>query len=479
MNITAAEEFTNITTNSNTTLYENVSNYTSMMSPQNPNLPLQNTTNSGRDSADVLANLLAIGWVFVIMWCCCQRRPPDRRHWRGEEIRRRYLEIQERRRAREERKQQTPQYRQSLVQYNMRTKRVTAKDDEGNLTLGPIHVDDSSNASQATCRNYSVDDVDNEDEHACVICLDSFQVGDVVSWSRFSEDCHHVYHADCIQPWLDRKRQDDCPSCRNKLLLQEPLRDLEKGVDGSVSEDDHDCEKENLEKEEDSFFVIVHGLIARAAKHASYTLIGTKDSIDEKEMSPSQSPLSSPSPFRRVVSFDPRRPSPLDTIITGGLRRNSCVTPSNLQTIEAVRSFESEEADDKEVHVEEHIPFRRVKSDIGMTSRRRTVYSLGNDRNCHAKATESELVEDKRAILETLRQSGLSLQALQHDSAHETSGNTNNCPNEEEHYEEIHPTTSTTDAIVIQCTNTDDGTINHKDYRRNLSNECNVDYEQV
>ncbi len=97
--------------------------------PQNDSNPSVHThthahvaSNSKEDTTDTLANLLALGWVIVFIWCCCRRRPPGREHWRGEEIRRRYQELQARQRAKEERKQQTTQYRHQLVQHNMRTK---------------------------------------------------------------------------------------------------------------------------------------------------------------------------------------------------------------------------------------------------------------------------------------------------------------------------------------------------------------------
>ena len=134
------------------------------------------------------------------------------------------------------------------------------------------------------------DNVEDEEEQECVICLDTFEVGDVVSWSRHSETCNHVYHSECIEPWLIESRQDDCPSCRSKLILynyndhESPTvrSNLENLL--SISFDDEDLADEEEEREQGGdVFKIVHGLISRAARRTSYALVGTDDSMDEEE----------------------------------------------------------------------------------------------------------------------------------------------------------------------------------------------------
>lgn len=105
-------------------------NGTSLTPPNNTLLDLPPSLNAtappqGMDSKnnDIWANLMAVGWIFVILYCCCcKRRVPSREHWRGDEIRRRYQEMLARERAKEEKEQQTPEYRHKLVQHNMRTK---------------------------------------------------------------------------------------------------------------------------------------------------------------------------------------------------------------------------------------------------------------------------------------------------------------------------------------------------------------------
>ena len=56
------------------------------------------------------------------------------------------------------------------------------------------------------------------EEMTCNICLESFEVGQKVSWSK--EGCQHVYHYDCILPWaiLGHVR---CPVCREVYWCRE------------------------------------------------------------------------------------------------------------------------------------------------------------------------------------------------------------------------------------------------------------------
>jgi hypothetical protein len=75
--------------------------------------------------------------------------------------------------------------------------------------------------------------------------------------------------------------------------------------------DEDDCDEDDIEEGEDSLFVIMHGLISRAARRASYSLIGTTSSDDDDEdvlHNPRPSvDLSLPFPMRRVVSNDSPR----------------------------------------------------------------------------------------------------------------------------------------------------------------------------
>eukprot|EP00536_Pseudo-nitzschia_multiseries_P010185 jgi/Psemu1/25290/gm1.25290_g len=55
----------------------------------------------------------------------------------------------------------------------------------------------------------------DDDEDVCPICLDNFEVGDVVMWSRHGQGaCSHAFHEDCLLQWLLEQRENECPTCR-------------------------------------------------------------------------------------------------------------------------------------------------------------------------------------------------------------------------------------------------------------------------
>ena len=73
----------------------------------------------------------------------------------------------------------------------------------------------SSNISAATAVNTSCYDGFDDDEDVCPICLDNFEVGDIVMWSRHNHgSCSHVFHEDCLLQWLLEQRENECPTCR-------------------------------------------------------------------------------------------------------------------------------------------------------------------------------------------------------------------------------------------------------------------------
>jgi hypothetical protein len=58
----------------------------------------------------------------------------------------------------------------------------------------------------------------------CAICLESYKVGDTVTWS-VNENCHHVYHQSCIAQHLAYSKKENaqlhCPTCRQEFLIVE------------------------------------------------------------------------------------------------------------------------------------------------------------------------------------------------------------------------------------------------------------------
>lgn len=54
------------------------------------------------------------------------------------------------------------------------------------------------------------------DEAQCSVCMDTFQMGTVAK----KMPCSHVYHKDCILPWLEL--HNSCPVCRYELPTDDP-----------------------------------------------------------------------------------------------------------------------------------------------------------------------------------------------------------------------------------------------------------------
>lgn len=55
-----------------------------------------------------------------------------------------------------------------------------------------------------------------DDDFACTVCQDAFAAGDAV----VQMPCAHVFHADCLAPWL--AMHNSCPTCRCELPTDDP-----------------------------------------------------------------------------------------------------------------------------------------------------------------------------------------------------------------------------------------------------------------
>ncbi|KAK1415930.1 hypothetical protein QVD17_31718 [Tagetes erecta] len=58
----------------------------------------------------------------------------------------------------------------------------------------------------------------------CVICLEEFGIGDLVS----EMPCKHKFHGGCVKKWL--RMHGSCPVCRYKMPVAEDDDDLEKKI---------------------------------------------------------------------------------------------------------------------------------------------------------------------------------------------------------------------------------------------------------
>lgn len=87
-----------------------------------------------------------------------------------------------------------------------------------------------SDKSSRTAEEYD-DNFDNEQEDdVCPVCLDGYEIGDTVMFSR-NPSCTHVFHKECLLPWLLERRENECPSCRAILVRDDEggCIDLERG----------------------------------------------------------------------------------------------------------------------------------------------------------------------------------------------------------------------------------------------------------
>ncbi|KAM3298364.1 hypothetical protein ACQJBY_040033 [Aegilops geniculata] len=84
-----------------------------------------------------------------------------------------------------------------------------------------------------------------EEEERCPVCLAAFEEGDNL---RLLPHCSHVFHPECIDPWLQARAT--CPLCRANLELPLPADAVAIAMPAERSGDDDDDVDGGKEEEE-------------------------------------------------------------------------------------------------------------------------------------------------------------------------------------------------------------------------------------
>lgn len=100
---------------------------------------------------------------------------------------------------------------------------VVEAEEELNTAAAAGTSSTSSVVSATPATNASYYDDFEDDEDVCPICLDNFEVGDMVMWSRHNHGtCSHAFHEDCLLQWLLEQRENECPTCR-ACFINDPV----------------------------------------------------------------------------------------------------------------------------------------------------------------------------------------------------------------------------------------------------------------
>lgn len=233
--------------------------------------------------------------LLLCMYFCCKSAPTQ--YLDDETRNRRLLRLARRMRQLEEepkgRIQTDLTYRNEMILKSLIIQKVICSNDEnGNVILGNDSDDaedgvtnDESGFSKA---NTNATNNESDDSCCCAICLEPYQVGDVVAWSRHSHnenkdldercgndsnkntsgngcqqnplsECLHVFHQDCIIQWLQNIRHDDCPSCRAVILRAPADEDSEDPLEQDIETRVIQESEENKTTNQDDLTVLLSG----------------------------------------------------------------------------------------------------------------------------------------------------------------------------------------------------------------------------
>lgn len=222
-----------------------------------PPLPVVPAQEQQQEAVDFFSTLLPVlGFFFLIAICRCSGGgAPGPEFHRGHLIRENAERIWAMQRRKAKRREATPEERLAKIRAGVCTYKVLQKDPKtGQCRLGDEEAEEHSQQQQedtstqietkqstdtadtlplqfdndyeshdeipTESNSTDIENFDNDDEDVCPICLDGFDVGDTVMFAR-NLSCTHVFHEECLLPWLLERRENECPSCREALVEEE------------------------------------------------------------------------------------------------------------------------------------------------------------------------------------------------------------------------------------------------------------------
>jgi Ring finger domain len=148
---------------------------------------------------------------------------------------------------------------------------------------------DGTDTASISCTESDMTDV--VDHHECSICLEQFQIGDVVSTASINSTlltscpCPHVFHHICVKEWL--LKQNTCPACRAIYCVKDhtstsPSNISNENEETIVTTSPESCIPSPLSSDDNEndnaimFYCIQHGVVHHVPKncHTSEDFMG-------------------------------------------------------------------------------------------------------------------------------------------------------------------------------------------------------------
>mmetsp|Transcript_15865 Transcript_15865/g.19349 ORF Transcript_15865/g.19349 Transcript_15865/m.19349 type:complete len:401 (+) Transcript_15865:187-1389(+) len=197
----------------------------------------------------ILAKLAALLWMLtLIFWVYL--------HNKSEEDRQRRLERRRLRRAEKANRKKLlePETRKCVISATIRTRKMTQDEEQQRSSQAILKRSSLDNTTKPPDYNTN----DDYDEMTCTVCLERFEVGEELSWSKDLK-CLHIFHSECLIPWL--MKHDDCPCCRTSLFNESDFENVIGRMNNPLDDDSEDDDWDDIDGSGGAFR-IVNGLVS-------------------------------------------------------------------------------------------------------------------------------------------------------------------------------------------------------------------------